>query len=193
MFCSKVLRLPCAILVMGLLATVEGCGGIQQSAAVGSPTPPSPQTQELVYHLSSPLSGRPGQIECFALNEATGLLTSLSATTLPAGMEFPFVPSLVADPAAKFLFLSSRDISQPPGRTFIATYKIDSTTGMLTQTAGTDTAGGGAMVLDPTNQFLYMPGIFEENITGFEGEDIAGFQIHGDGSLGEIPGSPFFT
>lgn len=190
MFWPKVLRLACAIFVTGLLVTIGGCGGIQQPAPVavqspppvGSPTPPSPQTQEFVYHLSPPGTDRTGLIEGFALDETTGLLTSLSATTLPAGT---FPDSLAADPSAKFLFLSTSDISQSVARNFVVTYKIDSTMGMLTQTASTDTAGGGGMVLDPTNQFLYMPGFFAG--------DIAGFQLHGDGSLGEIPGSPFVS
>ena len=98
-----------------------------------------------------------------------------------------FTPGgLVMDHQGKFLFASVNNASGPPS---IWTFTIDETTGALTNTSTLSPISAAwliAQAVDPSNKYLYAAE-YSSDLS------IAVYSIAADGSLAEIPGSPFFV
>jgi 6-phosphogluconolactonase len=134
-----------------------------------------------------------GSISGFRINPATGTLTPLPGSPFPAGDG----PSAIgSDPRGHFVFVAE-DQSAPGARgsncslfhSTILSEALDSGSGRLTQT-GRKTLDGScarAVVVDPSSKHLY---IAMAPFSGSSGE-IQGFLIGTNGTLTELPGSPY--
>ena len=123
----------------------------------------------------------------YQITGADGSLTSLPVMPVPQNNTgLGFTPNgLVMDRQGKFLFAS---VYNGMGSQSIWTFAIDQTTGSLTNTSTLSTSGAYlfAQAVDPSNKYLYAAE-YSSNLS------IAVYSIAADGSLAEIPGSPFFV
>jgi 6-phosphogluconolactonase (cycloisomerase 2 family) len=112
-------------------------------------------------------------IDCFAINAISGALVLLEGSpcdTRPT--------SVTVDSSGKFLYATY------PGNNIIS-YSINSLTGLLTVTAGSELPGGDNPVditLNPSGTFAYMANY---------GGSVSAYKINPAGSLAVVSGSPF--
>jgi 6-phosphogluconolactonase len=135
-----------------------------------------------------------GSISGFRINPATGTLTSVPGSPFPAGDG----PSAIgSDPRGHFVFVAE-DQSAPGARgsncslfhSTILSEALDSGSGKLTQTDRKTLDGSCArgVVVDPSNNHLY---IAMARFDGSSGGEIQGFLIGINGTLTQLPGSPY--
>jgi len=123
-----------------------------------------------------------GKIDALQGNSATGTLTPISSSPVPAGANL----FLTIDPTTQFLFASE---SNPPGS--IAAFTIDAFTGTLIPVSGSPfaavpntTVQPGQIAVDSSGKFVY--------VTLTQSSQIAGLSIATpSGALTPVPGSPF--
>jgi 6-phosphogluconolactonase (cycloisomerase 2 family) len=118
----------------------------------------------------------------YTTDTTTGELTPVSGSPFESG--YPYEQTLAIDPLDRFVYTAN---SNPDG---FSAYTIDRTTGALTPISGSPftwaTAPGfGAMAIDPSGKFLYVP-------AGGSSNGIAAYTIDGaNGTLALISGAPF--
>ncbi len=124
----------------------------------------------------------PGLIDAFAINQTTGYLTLLGA---PGPYSFGNnAIAVTVDPFSKFVYGGYYS------STHISAFTMNTTTGALTQIAGSPFAKGGTanattfLTVEATGKFLYVANSGSANISGFVINSSTGF-------LTEIAGSPF--
>jgi 6-phosphogluconolactonase len=119
-------------------------------------------------------------ISGYAIDAATGLLTSIGSTPLNG-----WPSRITIDPAGRFAYVATEDPhSTAGGGGFISVYAIDSTNGSLSEIAGSPFATIGwvdRFGITPNGRFAYAAG-----------HALIGYAIDATtGALSELPGSPF--
>ncbi len=120
-------------------------------------------------------------VQAFTIDRASGALTLIAGSpfTAPGGAD-----TAVSDPAGRFLFVGGEVIGK------IATFQINSTTGVLTPSPGSpfqsfNLLSADSMTVDGSGKFLYAGQLSPSN-------PVAAFSIdQNNGGLAEIAGSPF--
>jgi 6-phosphogluconolactonase (cycloisomerase 2 family) len=119
----------------------------------------------------------------YSINRTTGALTLIAGSPFVVSGGTGTADDLATDPLGRFLFVGSEGAGE------IWVFQINSTTGVLTATAGSPFTAGltisDEMTVDASGQFLYAG-----QITPSAG--VAGFSINqSTGALTTITGSPF--
>src|SRR5690348_13565928 len=156
-----------AVLLLGLLA---GCAGSNKS-------PIPPVKSEFLYTTAL------NQMALFNVDTTSGTLTpplGLNAGTFPGPND---AEGLVADPQARFLFVSDFTGS------LLRVFNINTSNGRLTEVTGSpfplDASGPRGLVTDPGGKFLF--------VADFNSNEISVFNIGSSGALTRVTGSPFFV
>jgi 6-phosphogluconolactonase len=151
----------------------------------GSPFPTGLSPTSLAIDPSSSYvyasSGSSGTVSAYAITSGTGVLTPVSGTPFPAGAG----PSSVTVSPDESGSSGNAYVANQTGGT-VSLYGLDATTGALTVLSASPLSVGGgprAVVIDPSNQFLYLA-------NGTLGVS-AYAQSNGSGEFTVIPGSPF--
>jgi 6-phosphogluconolactonase (cycloisomerase 2 family) len=169
-------------------AFVLGAGGAF-SPVPGSPFPASTSPEGIAltpngkYLYVSNNYDQMGGISAFAVDSSTGALTAISGSPFPTGDASTGPGPLAVHPNGNFLFVAlSGNVN---ANHFIAVFRIDPTTGVLSAVAGspfTTGAGPDFMTLDPAGKFLYATLI----------DTVVAFSIDtNSGVLTPVVGSPY--
>ena len=104
----------------------------------------------------------------YAIDPATGTLTEVSGSPFTSGTSFtsPLAAAnrIAVDPTGKFVYVANYDTNDVSG------YTINSTTGFLTQIAGSAFPAGtnpSAVAIDPTGRFAYVPNSFDDDVSEY--------------------------
>jgi 6-phosphogluconolactonase len=162
---------------------------------VGTPVEPAGYPQSIAMHPSGKAifvavrgdppgvsAGDVHHISGYAIDAATGLLTSIGSTPINGW------PSIITiDPAGRFAYVATEDPTPTAsGSGFISVYAIDATNGSLSEIAGSPFATDGWVQkfgITPDGRFAYAAG-----------HALVGYAIDATtGALSELPGSPFST
>lgn len=139
---------PCSryVLVFACLLLVGCSSGNMAGNPAPSPTPVPLSAPEFVYANGS------NQVAQFTVNSGSGALSAPVFTPLP----LPALPSYLAHPAGKFLYVSDQGDSQVIG------FSIAAAGGALTPIGGSPftflgmpVGGSGPIAIDPVHQFLF--------------------------------------
>ena len=129
-----------------------------------------------------------GSISAYAINSATGALSTVSGSpfpTAPAAIagQVPGAVSVTVDPTARFLYAAINQGND------ISAYAIDSSTGALTPIPGSPFPAGTLPMtvrVDPTGRFAYVTNANSNNISAYSIDSVTG-------ALTALAGSPFLT
>jgi len=161
-----------AVLLLGMLA---GCAGGSKSSSCTNCVPPV--KPEFLYATAL------NQIALFNVDTTDGTLTlplGANAGTFPGPND---AEGLVADPQARFLFVSDFTGS------LVRVFNIDNSNGRLTEVTGSpfpvDASGPRGLVTDVGGKFLF--------VADFNSNEISVFNIGSNGALTRVTGSPFFV
>ncbi len=129
------------------------------------------------------VSGSVGLVSALSVNPATGALTPAPGSPFSTGAGA--AGGVAADPLGRFVYAVSNPAGAGDG--VVAVFSLNTTTGTLTQVAGSpfDSGGSGSISVtaDPTGQFLY--------VTNVQSNTISGFSVNATtGALTSIPGLP---
>jgi len=115
------------------------------------------------------------QLSAYSVNRTTGALSALSPATYSTSNQ----PNGVATAQGKFLYVGAP--------TKVDAFRVDLATGALAAIAGSPysvaSSGGSGIAVSPDGNFLYVGGSTQ----------VYSFQIHSDGTLTAVAGSPFTT
>ncbi len=121
----------------------------------------------------------------FSIDAITGDITELASSPFTAG---PNPQGIDVSPDGKFVFVAN-EADEPDTTGNVSAYTINSTTGALTEVAGSPFTGGpnpGRLVVDPNSKFLF--------VTNQDSDNMSVFSINQTtGVLTQITGSPFAT
>jgi 6-phosphogluconolactonase (cycloisomerase 2 family) len=122
-----------------------------------------------------------GTVSGFAIDGSSGALATLSGSPFPVGSA---PGSLTVDSSGTLLYVANS------GDGTLSGFQISTTTGNLSALAGSPFVTGGgeplAVVIDPSNQFLYVT-----NGAAPNANSISAFTMLSTGALTPVPGSPF--
>ena len=159
-----------AVLLLGMLA---GCAGGSKSSSCTNCVPPV--KPEFLYATAL------NQIALFNVDTTDGTLTlplGANAGTFPGPND---AEGLVADPQARFLFVSDFTGS------LVRVFNIDNSNGRLKEVTGSpfpvDASGPRGLVTDVGGKFLF--------VADFNSNEISVFNIGSNGALTRVTGSPF--
>jgi 6-phosphogluconolactonase len=127
-------------------------------------------------------------VSAYKINAASGALTSIKGS--PFATDGVSAQRGTVAPGGEFLYVVNAGTTHSVGGS-VAVYKINKSSGKLSQIAGSPFATGGSfsegVAIDPNGNFAYVT----NNNDGPPG-DITGFQINkSSGALSQIAGSPF--
>jgi len=107
-----------------------------------------------------------GNISAYAINAATGALTTVSGSPFATGS----VPGgMAVDPFGRFAYVTNTPSAPSPGNT-VSAYAIDAATGALTAVTGSPFAAGngaGAVAVDPSGRFVYVANSVENTVSAY--------------------------
>jgi 6-phosphogluconolactonase (cycloisomerase 2 family) len=126
-----------------------------------------------------------GTIAAYSIDSATGALSSIAGSPFPTQANFPGPAGFAFGAAGKFLYVGMAGSAN--ANNVVTGFAVDSTTGALTQIAGSPFAAGkapGHIASDPTGKFLFAANSQDNTVSAFT------IDVN-SGALTQVSGSPF--
>jgi DNA-binding beta-propeller fold protein YncE len=177
----------------GALSQIPGSPFVADNAAEDIVVTPSGKFAYVAHNSASNLVFPPSKsIWSYTIDPTTGALTHVGQPVDPGG----FPTSIAMHPSGRAIFVAVRG-EFPGGSTevhHLSGYAIDATTGLLTSFGSAPLNGWPSIItIDPAGKFAYVA-TQDAEPTGSGSGFISVFAIDAaNGSLSEIPGSPYVT
>jgi DNA-binding beta-propeller fold protein YncE len=173
------------------ISALAGCGTSQPP--VGAPGGMHPLTAFASRHRTADhyvyvTNDGSGNVSAYAIDAKSGALTQVQGSPFSAGPE-PW--GIAVDPTGKFAYVTNVNDGGTPGATgSVSAYRINATSGALTQVKGSPFSSGGVepweMAIGPAGKFAYVTNFYSENVSAYAVDAKSG-------GLTRLQGSPFGT
>ncbi len=163
------------------------------AAVPGSPFPAATNPFHVVVHptgnflYASNYNDPMGSISAYTIDPNTGTLAQIAGSPFPTQSGYPGPGRLAIDPTGKFLYVGLDGTVN--ANNLVAAFSINSTTGVLTDVAGSPFATGLgplSVAVDQSGKYLYTANSFDNTISAFTIDPAMG-------GLTPVSGSPFAT
>lgn len=172
----------CAVVLVTVFVTACGGGATSTGSASSNSTPSAnnPSACSATSKFAYVSNSGSNNISVLNFNSATGALTTTTSGTFSPYTSAVNPVSVVIDPTCRFAYVPSNSSNN------ISAYAINSSTGALSQIAGSPlvTSTPNSIAIDPTGKYLYVANYNSHNVSAYTIDTSTG-------ALTQITGSPF--